>query len=62
MLRRMTGRRTVDALPRELADLRQLVEVQSFALRLSDSAVAVLHNVRNALDHPQPGDRPATPL
>jgi len=33
----------------QLKDLREQVEVQSFALGKSESAVAVMHNVRNAL-------------
>jgi signal transduction histidine kinase len=34
----------------QLKDLREQVEVQSFALGRSESAVAVMHNVRNALN------------
>ena len=34
----------------QLRDLREQVEVQSFALGKSESAVAVMHNVRNALN------------
>ena len=33
----------------QLKDLREQVEVQSFALGRSESAVAVMHNVRNAI-------------
>lgn len=35
---------------RQLKDLREQVEVQSFTLGRSESAVAVMHNVRNALN------------
>ncbi|HWK36429.1 ATP-binding protein [Sphingomonas sp.] len=35
---------------RQLKDLREQVEVQSFKLGQSESAVAVMHNVRNALN------------
>jgi signal transduction histidine kinase len=35
---------------RQLKDLREQLEVQSFALGRSESAVAVMHNVRNALN------------
>lgn len=35
---------------RQLRDLREQVEVQSFTLGRSESAVAVMHNVRNALN------------
>ncbi len=35
---------------RQLQDLREQVEVQSFKLGQSESAVAVMHNVRNALN------------
>jgi signal transduction histidine kinase len=35
---------------RQLQDLREQVEVQSFTLGRSESAVAVMHNVRNALN------------
>jgi signal transduction histidine kinase len=35
---------------RQLKDLREQVEVQSFALGKTESAVAVMHNVRNALN------------
>jgi signal transduction histidine kinase len=34
----------------QLKDLREQIEVQSFALGRSESAVAVMHNVRNALN------------
>ena len=34
----------------QLKDLREQLEVQSFALGRSESAVAVMHNVRNALN------------
>lgn len=34
----------------QMKDLREQVEVQSFALGRSESAVAVMHNVRNALN------------
>jgi len=39
-----------NAMLRQLKDLREQVEVQSFALGRSESAVAVMHNVRNALN------------
>ncbi|MEI9928949.1 MAG: HAMP domain-containing protein [Sphingomonas sp.] len=35
---------------RQLKDLREQLEVQSFTLGRSESAVAVMHNVRNALN------------
>ncbi|MES2057134.1 MAG: CHASE4 domain-containing protein [Pseudomonadota bacterium] len=35
---------------RQLKDLREQLEVQSFALGRNESAVAVMHNVRNALN------------
>ncbi|AQR75516.1 CHASE4 domain-containing protein [Sphingomonas sp. LM7] len=35
---------------RQLKDLREQIEVQSFTLGRSESAVAVMHNVRNALN------------
>ncbi|URW76929.1 ATP-binding protein [Sphingomonas donggukensis] len=38
-----------NAMLRQLKDLREQVEVQSFKLGQSESAVAVMHNVRNAL-------------
>ena len=42
--------RSFNAMLRQLADLREQVEVQSFALGRSESAVVVMHNVRNALN------------
>lgn len=42
--------RSFNAMLAQLKDLRERVEVQSFALGRSDSAVAVMHNVRNALN------------
>ena len=39
-----------NAMLQQLKDLREQVEVQSFALGKSESAVAVMHNVRNALN------------
>ncbi|WP_233503482.1 sensor histidine kinase [Sphingomonas psychrotolerans] len=50
---------------RQLKDLRERLEVQSFSLGRSESAVAVMHNVRNALNPvtmvlSQSADRPAT--
>ena len=39
-----------NAMLRQLKDLREQIEVQSFALGRSESAVAVMHNVRNALN------------
>lgn len=39
-----------NAMLRQLKDLREQVEVQSFALGKNESAVAVMHNVRNALN------------
>ena len=39
-----------NAMLKQLNDLREQVEVQSFALGKSESAVAVMHNVRNALN------------
>ena len=41
--------RSFNAMLRQLGDLREQIEVQSFALGRSESAVAVMHNVRNAL-------------
>lgn len=41
---------TVNAMLQQLEDLREQLEIQSFALGKSESAVAVLHNVRNALN------------
>jgi len=38
-----------NAMLRQLQDLRQQLEVQNFALGQSESATAMLHNVRNAL-------------
>ena len=38
-----------NAMLRQLKDLREQVEAQGFALGKSESAVAVMHNVRNAL-------------
>lgn len=60
--------RSFNSMLRQLKDLREQVEVQSFALGRSESAVAVMHNVRNALNpistilsaglsRPQPVDR-----
>lgn len=42
--------RSFNAMLRQLRDLRERIEVQSFALGRSESAVAVMHNVRNALN------------
>ncbi|GAA0320803.1 hypothetical protein GCM10009087_33880 [Sphingomonas oligophenolica] len=42
--------RSFNAMLRQLRDLREQLEVQSFALGRSESAVAVMHNVRNALN------------
>ena len=42
--------RSFNAMLRQLKDLRERLEVQSFALGRSESAVAVMHNVRNALN------------
>ena len=42
--------RSLNAMLRQLHDLREQIEVQSFALGRSESAVAVMHNVRNALN------------
>ncbi|WP_425229423.1 CHASE4 domain-containing protein [Sphingomonas sp.] len=42
--------RSFNAMLRQLNDLREQIEVQSFALGRSESAVAVMHNVRNALN------------
>jgi len=42
--------RSFNAMLRQLKDLREQVELQSFALGRSESAVAVMHNVRNALN------------
>jgi len=39
-----------NAMLRQLKDLREQVEMQSFKLGQSESAVAVMHNVRNALN------------
>ena len=39
-----------NAMLSQLKDLREQIEVQSFALGRSESAVAVMHNVRNALN------------
>lgn len=41
--------RSFNAMLSQLNDLREQIEVQSFALGRSESAVAVMHNVRNAL-------------
>jgi len=41
--------RSFNAMLNQLKDLREQNEIQSFALGRSESAVAVLHNVRNAL-------------
>ncbi len=42
--------RSFNAMLSQLADLRGQIEAQSFALGRSESAVAVMHNVRNALN------------
>ena len=42
--------RSFNAMLTQLKDLREQIEVQSFALGRSESAVAVMHNVRNALN------------
>lgn len=42
--------RSFNAMLRQLKDLREQIEIQSFALGRSESAVAVMHNVRNALN------------
>lgn len=42
--------RSFNAMLRQLKDLREQIEAQSFALGRSESAVAVMHNVRNALN------------
>ena len=42
--------RAFNAMLSQLKDLREQIEVQSFALGRSESAVAVMHNVRNALN------------
>lgn len=42
--------RSLNAMLRQLHDLREQIEAQSFALGRSESAVAVMHNVRNALN------------
>ena len=42
--------RSFTAMLRQLKDLREQLEVQSFAHGRSESAVAVMHNVRNALN------------
>jgi signal transduction histidine kinase len=41
--------KSFNAMLSQLKDLREQIEVQSFALGRSESAVAVMHNVRNAL-------------
>lgn len=41
--------RSFNAMLSQLKDLREQIEAQSFALGRSESAVAVMHNVRNAL-------------
>jgi two-component system OmpR family sensor kinase len=43
-------RNSFNAMLEQLKDLREQLEVQSFALGKSESAVAVMHNVRNALN------------
>ncbi|MEO9131990.1 MAG: CHASE4 domain-containing protein [Sphingomonas sp.] len=42
--------RSFSAMLHQLKDLREQLEVQGFALGRSESAVAVMHNVRNALN------------
>lgn len=42
--------KSFNAMLTQLKDLREQIEVQSFALGRSESAVAVMHNVRNALN------------
>ena len=42
--------RSFNTMLRQLKDLREQIEVQSFDLGRSESAVAVMHNVRNALN------------
>lgn len=42
--------RNFNAMLRQLKDLREQIELQSFDLGRSESAVAVMHNVRNALN------------
>lgn len=42
--------KSFNAMLRQLKDLSEQLEVQSFALGRSESAVAVMHNVRNALN------------
>lgn len=42
--------RSFNGMLRQLRDLREQIEAQSFALGQSESAVAVMHNVRNALN------------
>ncbi|MBY0304210.1 MAG: HAMP domain-containing protein [Sphingomonas sp.] len=42
--------RSFNLMLQQLKDLREQLEVQSFALGRSESAVAVMHNVRNALN------------
>lgn len=42
--------KSFNAMLSQLKDLREQIEVQSFALGRSESAVAVMHNVRNALN------------
>ncbi|WP_342741793.1 ATP-binding protein [Sphingomonas rubra] len=42
--------RSFNAMLAQLKDLREQIQVQSFALGRSESAVAVMHNVRNALN------------
>ncbi|KQM65617.1 histidine kinase [Sphingomonas sp. Leaf17] len=41
--------RSFNAMLQQLKDLREQIEAQSFALGRTESAVAVMHNVRNAL-------------
>lgn len=43
-------KRSFNAMLMQLKDLREQLEVQSFALGRSESAIAVMHNVRNALN------------
>jgi two-component system, OmpR family, sensor kinase len=42
--------RSFNTMLRQLKDMREQLEAQSFALGRSESAVAVMHNVRNALN------------
>ncbi len=42
--------RSFNSMLRQLKNLREQIQVQSFALGKSESAVAVMHNVRNALN------------